>query len=375
MLSKKHNKLINMEKKDINICIDSRALLGSGGIPQYTEHLIKNLETEGKTLYLFCNSLRKIEQYKFRFLKVFTRIPNKIFNFSLLLFGWPKINKMIERKISKKIDLYFLPNINFWRDKDAKKIVVAHDLSYVVNPKFFCFRDRVWHKIINPKRLYTEADIVIAVSHNTKKDLINFFNIPEEKIKVIYPGVNVDATELQNKKENYILYLANLEPRKNILGLIDAYERILTDIDLVIAGGGHYKKQIKKRIKQSSKKDRIKLIGYVKEGEKAKLISEAQLFVYPSFYEGFGFPPLEAQILGIPVVASLTSSMSEVLGSSAILINPYNSLEISKAIDEILINDDLRDELIKRGWDNVRRFSWKNTAKQTIEVIDELISR
>lgn len=359
-------------KKELNIIIDARALLGSGGVPHYTRQLIKHLNTEGKNFYLFCNSLGRLKKFESRFQKVFTRIPNKIFNFCLLLFGRPRIDIKVEKKLEKKIDLFILPNINFWRGAGTKKIVVAHDLSFAIHPPFFNWRDRIWHWLINPKKLYGSADLIVAVSENTKRDLMDIYGIPPEKIKVIYPGVGTDACELRNKKENYILYLANLEPRKNILGLIDAYERVETDLDLVIAGFGKYKGTIKRRIRVSSKRQKIRLAGYVKESEKARLIYESRLFVYPSFYEGFGFPPLEAQLLGVPVVASLTSSMSEVLGDSAILVNPYNSAEIAQAVGEVLNNQELREKLVQKGWENVKRFSWQKTANEFEKVIDDI---
>lgn len=359
--------------KEANIVIDARALLGSGGVPQYTRQLIKHLDFEGKNFYLFCNSLGRLKNFQSRFSKVFFGIPNKIFNLSLFFWGRPFINKMVEERLDKKIDLFFLPNINFWRSSGDKKIVVAHDLSFAIHPKFFNWRDRLWHYLINPKRIYREADLIIAVSENTKKDLADIYGISPEKIKVVYPGIGVDACELRNKKENYILFLANLEPRKNILGLIDAYERVDTDLDLVIAGSGKYKSAIKWRIARSPKRKKIRLAGYVKESEKARLIYESQVFVYPSFYEGFGFPPLEAQLLGVPVVASLTSSMSEVLNDSAILVNPYNSAEIAKAISEILNNQELREKMVEKGWENVKKFSWTKCAEEVGKIIDSMI--
>ena len=360
--------------KEVNICLDTRALLGAGGVPQYTRQLVRNLNSEGKNIYLFCNSLGKLKNFESRFSKIFFRIPSKLFNFSLLLRGRPHINKMIEKKLGKKIDLFILPNINFWKSKDDKKIVIAHDLSFAIHPKFFNWRDRIWHWLVKPGELYRSADWIIAVSENTKKDLMNIFGIPEEKINVIYPGVSIDASDIQNRKGDYILYLANLEPRKNVLGLIDAYEKTDTDLDLVIAGAGKYKLIIQWKVALSSKRKKIKLAGYVKESEKAKMISEARLFVYPSFYEGFGFPPLEAQVLGVPVVASLTSSMSEVLRDSAILVNPYDSNEIARAMAEVLNDSSLRERLVEKGWENVKRFSWNKCAKEIGLAIDNLIS-
>jgi len=357
----------------MNIVIDARALLGSGGIPKYTDQLIKHLPSEGKNFYLFCNSLSRLKNFQSRFLKLFWRFPNKIFNLSLLFLSWPKIDKMVEKKLGKKADLFILPNINFWRDSGAKKIIVAHDLSFLINPKFFNWQDRLWHRMIAPKKLYAEADLIVAVSENTKRDLINICGVSEEKIRVVYPGINVSAAELTNKKGNYILYLANLEPRKNIIGLIEAYEKVPTDLELWIAGSGKYKPVVKRRIARSPKKDKIKLTGYVAEGEKARLIAESQLFVYPSFYEGFGFPPLEAQLLGVPVVASLTSSMSEVLGSSALLVNPYDTNEIARAVGAVLSDASLREDLVNRGWENVKKYSWLRCAEEFGKIIDSMV--
>ncbi len=361
------------DKKEINIIIDARALLGSGGIPKYTAELVKYLPTEGKNFYLFCNSLSRLNNFQSRFLKLFWRIPNKFFNLLLLMFGRPRIDKMVEKRLGKEADLFILPNINFWRDSGVKKIIVAHDLSFLINPKFFNWQDRIWHRLINLKKMYASADMIIAVSENTKNDLISICGICGEKIRVIYPSINIDAAELTNKKGNYILYLANLEPRKNIIGLIEAYEKLETDLELWIAGEGKYKQVVKKRIAGSPKKDKIKLKGYVAEAGKAKLIAESQLFVYPSFYEGFGFPPLEAQTLGVPVVASLTSSMSEVLNDSAILVNPYDTNEIVRAMEAVLSDAALREDLVNRGWENVKRFSWEKCAREVGEAIDNLV--
>lgn len=359
-------------KRDINICIDSRALLGAGGVPQYAKSIIKNISTEGRNIFLFCNSLRRLRNFQSRFPKVFFRLPSKFFNFALLFFGWPKIDRMVEERLGKKIDVFLLPNINFWQKESAKTAVVAHDLSFAIHPPFFAGRDRLWHRIIRPGRLYREADAVIAVSQNTKNDLMNIYGIPEERISVVYPGVSVDAGELSNRKGNYILYLANLEPRKNILGLIEAYEKMETDAELWIAGAGKYVATVKRRIKRSPKKKKIKLTGFVKESEKAKLIYESRVFVYPSFYEGFGFPPLEAQILGVPVVAGLTSSMSEILGDSALLVNPFDVNEIARATESLLSDGNLRDMMMERGWENVKRFNWTNAAGEVGTVLDRL---
>lgn len=145
------------------------------------------------------------------------------------------------------------------------------------------------------------------------------------------------------------------------------------DYLLVLAGGWGWKtKDIKKDWQKSPYQEDIRFIGYIEEESKPALYKMAKIFVYPSFYEGFGFPPLEAMYFGLPVIASNVSSLPEVLGDSAILINPDKNEEIFQAMKLLLSNQELKDTLIKAGYNQVNKFTWKNTAKKYLEVFENL---
>ena len=226
-----------------------------------------------------------------------------------------------------------------------------------------------------------QFDTIVAVSANTKRDLEELFNIPAEKIEVIYPGGNenaeVDISKIDRVRakyhlpQNYFLYVGNLEPRKNVASIILAFDEFISEnseynnYDLVIAGGNGWKcHDIFSASSQSNHKEKIHLLGYVNETEKQTLCSSAKILIYPSFYEGFGFPVLEAFSAGVPVITSADSSLPEVAKDAALLINPFNLTEIKAAIREILKNDDLIDNLKAKGRLVAAEFTWERTARE-----------
>jgi len=253
-----------------------------------------------------------------------------------------------------------------------KKILVVHDLSYEIFPEFYSSKGRLWHKAIDAKKFCEDADQIVTVSQNTKKDVQNIFGISEEKVKTIYPGVSnrftTDADvmglrEKYNLPEKFILFLGTIEPRKNIVGLIQAFKKIKSDIphDLVISGSKGY---LANKI-LSDLDERMHYIDYVDDADKPGLYKLADIFAFPSFYEGFGFPPLEAMAAGTPVVASHTGSLSEVLGNNALLINPYNPTEISEAIKSLVKNPELGQEFLT----NKKSYSWEDTAREFLGLL------
>ncbi|MFH1388123.1 MAG: glycosyltransferase family 1 protein, partial [Patescibacteria group bacterium] len=228
--------------------------------------------------------------------------------------------------------------------------------------------------------------------------------IDSEKIKVIYSGVgkqfrpNVIASEAKqscgkNKiatssrlnvrtprndmtdkyylPDKFILYFGTIEPRKNLIGLIKAFE-LLKDknIKLVIAGTkGWLYQDIFKTASQSKRKKDIIFTGFVKEEDKPYLYNLAQSFVYPSFFEGFGFPPLEAMACGIPTIVSANSSLPEVVGDAALMVNPKNIDELAQAMETVSNDNKVRDQLIKKGLKQALRFSWEKCAQETLKVL------
>jgi len=231
------------------------------------------------------------------------------------------------------------------------------------------------------------ADKIIADSYNTKQDIISYFKIPDEKIKVIYLAADkifqpLDKVIISKIKQKYnfdfplILYVGTLEPRKNIPTLIKAFCKLkkegLPHILLVTGKkDGKYKKIFEMVKRLNLQKDTI-FTGYVPEEDLPAIYNAADLFVYPSLYEGFGLPPLEAMACGTPVITSNTSSFPEVVGDAGIMVKPHDVDELAKVMYEVLTNDGLREDMIKKGLKQAKKFSWKKCAKETLEVYQEV---
>lgn len=373
----------------MRIAIDLRSLHTGklSGIENYilnvVEYLLLNDKENNYTL--FYNSFKPVNAEHFHFVNstiVKTRIPNKIFNATVSLFGYPKFEKIIG-----DFDCLFLPNFNPFSVGSTKKLAVTvHDISPFITPQYYKFKDRIWHKVLKIPKVLNRADVIFAVSNYTKNDLIRYFGVPEEKIKVVYPGIEKKvfktnlSVDMQRQVRNeyglpakYILFINTLEPRKNLLGLIEAFENIKDEkAHLVIAGKpGYQSEKSFMAMKKSKKKNRIHYLGYIEERDKPYIMSLASALAYPSFYEGFGFQPLESMALGVPVVTSSVTSLPEVVGDAGLLVNPYNISDIAKALDTALNNEVTRGELIKKGFERVKFFDWQKTSEQ---IHRELIS-
>jgi len=244
---------------------------------------------------------------------------------------------------------------------------------------------------VNPKKLAQKNDFIIAVSQATKDDLISIYGIPENKIKVIYSGLDeslvVDrhACQLQEAKKKYnlpqdfILSLGSIEPRKNMVGLISAYEKLRDENKinnkLVIAGEKAWcYKEIFKAWKKSKYKNDIIFPGFIEEEDKIYLYNLSKLFVYPSFYEGFGFPVLEAMACGVPIVTSFVSSLPEISLDAALLIDPYNIDDLALGVYNGITDEDLRQRLIEKGLERIKEFKWKGCARDVLKMFEKIKS-
>jgi len=376
------------------IGIDIRMLAKGAktGVEEYTTNLLANMLSLNPDLKfkLFYNGYQKIkldyDWLKFPNVELKQyRIPNRFLDTSLYFFDYPKIDKLL-----KEVDVFFSPHIFLSSvSKKCKVVATFHDLSFEKYPEFYSASKNYWHFSMNPKKQARKADKIIAVSESTKDDLIGLYNVNPEKIKVLYSGINSELRirnqELRireirkkyNLPEKYILYLGTLEPRKNIIGLIKAFEKFKIQnskfkIQLVIAGSkGWLYKDIFKAVENSSVKNEIIFTGFIDDEDKSILYSQAELFVYPSFYEGFGFPPLEAMACGTPVITSNVSSLPEAVGDAAITINPYNLDELYRAMEMVLNNNQLKNILIVRGFEQIKKFSWQKCARESLNFILE----
>ncbi|MEK7452912.1 MAG: glycosyltransferase family 1 protein [Patescibacteria group bacterium] len=372
----------------MNIGFDLRTIAQGRqtGVEEYTLSILREiLKSKDDNFLLFYNAFSKIDleedilNKENVFLNDFN-IPNKLL-YIFLLFNIPKFDKIVGGT-----DVFFSPHfLSAPTTKKTKKIITFHDLSFLHYPEFFLFKKKYWHLSQHPKKQAMEADRIIAISESTKSDLVNFYNIKEEKISVIYSGVgesfkqisknNKNLERVKNKynlPDNFILYLGTIEPRKNILGIIEAFEAVREKrkISLVIAGSfGWLFSDIIKRVKISKFRDDIIFTNFIDQDDKVYLYNLAEIFVYPSFFEGFGFPPLEAMASGVPTITSNCSSLPEVVGNAGIMIDPYKPSEIAEAIDMVLEDNNLRNILSIRGVDQAKNFNWQKTGIETLNII------
>ncbi|MDP2860661.1 MAG: glycosyltransferase family 1 protein, partial [bacterium] len=302
--------------------------------------------------------------------------------------------------LTGKTDLFHTSD---WLEPPAgcPKITTVHDMAIFKYPE--TFSPRGGHDIVgNLKRklrwVKKESRMIIAVSENTKKDIVDILNIPEEKIRVIYeaaapvfnrPVEKETAAAVKRKYEisgPYILAVGTREPRKNLGRVVEAYEMLAEkhDISLIIAGkkgwGGERLKAPRPRLGLAEggqgsrlKAQKIKTLGFVEKEELAALYAGAECFVYPSLYEGFGLPVLEAMTCGCPVVTSNAGSLSEVGGEAAIYVNPLSSEDIAGGIKKALEmrNGDEFVRLKEKMREQAGKFSWERCAKETLAVYKE----
>lgn len=354
------------------------------GVEEYTTQIIRALIriAPQHSYHVFYNSVKPVQLPAFGEGRVAVHahhFPNKVLNTLQFAANVPKWNTLI----GTHIDVVFVPNTRLLPlSTHIPFVVVAHDLSFELFPEFLTLRRRVWHTLMRPRHLARNADHVIAVSEHTKQDLVDLYRLSPAAVSVVHSGVSVKparAAQVQDLRrqlklpERFVLYLGTLEPRKNVASIIRAWSAIASYIeqDLVIAGErGWQEQEVQRAIAASVHQKRIHRLGFITEHDKPALYAAADLFVYPSFYEGFGFPPLEALVAGTPVITSFNSSLPEIVGQWATLIDPYNPSQLAAAMRELLakperIPDTTRTEI-------QQTYSWDKTAAQTIKILESV---
>jgi glycosyltransferase involved in cell wall biosynthesis len=255
------------------------------------------------------------------------------------------------------------------------KIVTIHDIIHLRYPVSYSYRK--YYEIIFPLMIKYSKHI-ITVSEFSKKEIFSYFRINKQKISVVYAGISERFKPQKNEnQEKYILGVSSIAYHKNFIKLIEAFLYLKTkNIKLYIVGGINEKifgKDSKKILNHIKNNENIKFLGRVNENTLIQLYSNALCFVYPSLYEGFGLPPLEAQACGCPVVISDIPVFKEIYGDSALYFNPLDSQDIANKIEEIINNEYLRDKLIEKGFENSKKYRWENSAKQFFSVLEKVI--
>lgn len=356
------------------------------GIGTYTLELAKQLHsTEEMSFYGTIFNYRNRQENPW-----IKEIPFPVFSNHLLPYGayrraWHFLPFSYQAFFPEdQSDVYHFFNYIVPPRISGKVITTIHDSSFLLFPETLAKRnlERIRKDI---DYSIQRSDRIIAVSENGKQELMQLLGIDEKKIRVVYNAAspvssNQTLAEIQKKfhfEHPYILYVGNLEPRKNIPSLIQAYRKLKIEkklpFHLVIAGqkGWRYE-SIFETVQKLSLENEITFTGYVSDEDKAALYKNASLFVFPSLYEGFGIPIIEAMSAGVPVVCSNTSSMPEVAGEAALLVSPENIEEIAEAMERLLTDFSLRKEKIRLGTLQASKFSWASSAKKLIEVYEEL---
>lgn len=257
-------------------------------------------------------------------------------------------------------------------------VVTVHDLSFLLYPENFRALNRLYLQVFT-RQSVRRARRVLAVSNSTKDDLIRFYGIASSKIDVIHngadpsfrplPAEHVDAFRVERGlPDRFVLFVGTLEPRKNVVGLVEAYAQLPSDrppLMLVGAKGWLYD-EIYRRIEALNLSDEIHFVGYVPPDDLPWWYNAAELFVYPSLYEGFGLPPLEAMACGTPVITSTVSSLPEVVGSAGMLVDPGDSQMLAEAMQRVLTDAGARARMRVAGIDQAQGFSWDHAAQHTV---------
>jgi glycosyltransferase involved in cell wall biosynthesis len=368
----------------MRIGIDARFFGSIGkGLGRYTQKLIENLESVDSQNHYFIFLRREnwdeYQPHSRNFTKVLADIP------------WYTLREQVQMpKIFKRcgLDLVHFPHFNVPITYKGKFIVTIHDLilfryptrrASTLSAPIYFIKTKVYHRVI--KRAIEKSERIIAVSQHTKKDILKNFRINPDKVVVTYEGVDTIEKPLLDKPETvfkkygimrpYILYVGNAYPHKNLDRLILAFKEISrthSGLHLVLAGKEDYFYKRLKKFVATNNVSGVIFPGHIAEDHLPALYREAKLYVFPSLYEGFGLPPLEAMARNAPVVSSNTSCLPEILGSAAYFFDPRGISETADAIEKVLENIELRKKLIAAGQQQIKKYSWQKMAEETLGI-------
>ena len=372
----------------IRIACDARCILDNSktGIGHYANNLMKYLSMN-KDIYVYYH--------------VFENENTKeLLNGKIILNRFKKLNYRQYQLLSKVIPIPY--HWIFGSDDDVtiffnymvppgvsgKRIVMIHDMTYKVYPETLKFRTKLWLNF-GIKKSVDRADKIITASEFSKQEMIKYLDIPESKISVISCGVDSIyhphyskgiVEKIKNKykiKKEYYLYTGTIEPRKNIKRLLIAYgqlsQKYMDLPQLVLVGKrGWLYNEVFETYKKYDLEDKVIFTGYIPTFEIPILMNGAKVFIYPSLYEGFGMPVLEAMSCKTPVITSNASSLPEVVGDSAFLINPFSISDIKNAILRLEKDEQFRKSLAQKGYLRSKKFSWEKVAEKMLEILKNI---
>lgn len=339
------------------------------GIEEYSYQVIKHLvnEVENNQVVLYLRAGQEID----------FALPK---NWKTKTIKWPRFWTQAGLSLEMllhPVDVLFVPAHTIPFIHPQKTVVTIHGLEYEFCGEAYSFWERTYMRC-SIKNSCKWANKIIAVSKNTKNDLINLYKVSADKIDVIYNGFSKDYRldeNFQTDYKPYLFFVSRLEERKNVANIVRAFEILKEQYKIphkLLLGGkpGFGYEKIKNVIENVNSRKYIVELGYVSEEEKWNLLKHADIFLFPTFYEGFGLPAIEAQSVGTPVVTSNNSSIREVANGSALLVDPNNAEEIADATYKILSDEKTKQDLVQKGLENVKRFDWSKCASQIAALLN-----
>ncbi len=365
----------------MRVCIDIQSAIAQrAGVGRYTKLLVEHLaaaRVPADELALFYFDFKRhgipfpapgASQRACRWL------PGRFIQKAWKTIGWPPFDRF-----AGNADVFHFPNFIRPPLTRGKSVVTIHDLAFLRMPE--TIEQKNYHYLKSCIRETVEkSDAIIAVSEFTRKEIIELLGVAPEKVFAIHSGIEPPKTKPETgnlKPESeapFLFTVGTLEPRKNYSFLIDVFDRLENfEGELVIAGGRGWKfEPVLERIAKSPRRERIRILDFVSDDDLDRLYRTCSLFIFPSLYEGFGFPPLEAMARGTPVVSAATGSLPEVLGDSAMLIENFDAGNWAEKISPLLADEAARKKIAARGPQHSRKFTWQETARKTWEIYKSL---
>lgn len=387
----------------MRIGIDAR-MLGYSGVGRYIQNLIQELlliDKQNQYVMFVQNKQEKFLISKSEFLNK-SQIKNsksKIIEVDAPIYSLKEQTNFLKAINRENLDLMHFTHFNRPIFYNRPSIITIHDLTPIYFPgkKRNSFIEQVAYRFVL-KQALKRANKIIAVSNFTNNDLIRHYPFVKDKVEVIYLGADdklikrlaVSVQGIGTKRctlcpKPYLLYVGVWREHKNILGLIQAFENVksetnskfqIPNLQLILVGKPDpIYKEVELAAKNSPYKKDIIIMGYVNDEDLSILYQNATALVFPSFYEGFGLPGLEAMAMSCPVVCSNTASLPEILGDAALYFDPYNINDMVDKINELLNNEKLKKELIEKGRKQVLQYSWYKTAEETLKLYNLIIGK
>ena len=371
----------------------SPAVHHKAGLGRYAEDLIGALKAQGVPLTAFYHDAARAKPSPLikSLLQLATPQPPYPWRLRALMAQLLNLAQDDLLKTSESFNLFHATEHLLPRFKQAKSVFTLHDLIFNFFPKHHLPRNRIFLSLAMPLFL-RRADAIICVSEHTKRDAVKLYAIDEAKTKVIYEGVHprfkpvTDVQVLQRAKERYnlpdkfILAVGTIEPRKNLITLFEAFKTLIAnsqwpDLSVIVVGKqGWLFEETFRAVHERGLTGRVKFPGFVADEDLPAVYSLAKAFAFPSVYEGFGFPPLEAMACGTPVVCSNASSLPELVGQAALLLPPTAADEWAAALNRVLTDRGLAQDLRGRGPHQAAKYSWDVAARETRQVYEQSLA-